>query len=228
MRGNILIIGLGGIGSMLAEPLCRYLAYKTDLKEITLMDGDRYEAKNILRQRVSREDIGRNKAEVWAQRIAWLFHELRVSAKDIYVSPANIKTLIPDESTIMLCVDNHATRKLVQAHVLELKNAVLISGGNDYTDGNVQVFIKKRGRALTPAITAYHPEIAEPIDKRPDELGCDEAVAEKPQLLFANMTAACLMLNAFYAVVENKTPAEEVYFDILKNAARPVTRKVKA
>ena len=228
MRGNILIIGLGGIGGMLAEPLCRYLAYKTDLKEITLIDGDRYETKNILRQRLSRDDVGRNKAEVWAQRIASLFHELRVSAKGSYVSPENIKALIPDESTIMLCVDNHATRKLVQTHALGLKNVLLISGGNDYTDGNVQVFIKKRGRILSPAITAYHPEIAEPIDKRPDELGCDEEVAEKPQLLFANMTAACLMLNAFYGVLENKPHAGEVYFDILKNAAKPVTRKVKA
>jgi len=37
---RIMIIGLGGIGGSLAEPLARYLAYSGACKERLLVDGD--------------------------------------------------------------------------------------------------------------------------------------------------------------------------------------------
>ena len=42
---NIKVIGLGGIGSYLVEPLTRYLTYNIDQSELklTLIDGDTYE-----------------------------------------------------------------------------------------------------------------------------------------------------------------------------------------
>ena len=67
--------------------------------------------------------------------------------------------------------------------------------------------------------------IAEPTDRRPDEIGCDDEVVSAPQLLMANMMAASLMLNALYALLSAKELRfTEAYFDVLANSVRAVKR----
>ncbi|OGV56710.1 MAG: hypothetical protein A2X45_13585 [Lentisphaerae bacterium GWF2_50_93] len=223
---KLIIIGLGGIGGALAEPMARYMAHSKDSRrQILLIDGDRYEPKNADRQRVACDEVGMHKADAWARRLSRMFPRLDVKGVTDYVTPANIQRMIQAEDAVMLCVDNHATRNLVQEHMLRLRDAILVSGGNDYTDGNVQIFLKRKGRALTAPITKHHPEIALPRDKRPDEIGCDEEIPESPQLVFANFMAAALMMNAYHRIVSGPTPSySEVYFDIGKNIARTVKR----
>ena len=59
---NIIIIGLGGVGSILSGHLCRFLNFSDDLpKNVLLVDGDEYESKNFERQEFTR--IG-NKADI--------------------------------------------------------------------------------------------------------------------------------------------------------------------
>lgn len=223
---KLIIIGLGGIGGALAEPMARYMAHgKGESLQMLLVDGDRYEPRNADRQRVSCDEIGQHKSELWARRMSRMFTVLDVKSVTAYVTPANIARIIQTGDTVMLCVDNHATRNLVQEHMLRLRDAVLISGGNDYTDGNVQVFVKRKGRMLTAPITKHHPEIENPADKRPDEIGCDEEIPDSPQLIFTNFMAAALMMNAFYRLSSGTEPLYgEVYFDIDKNIARTVKR----
>ena len=118
---RIMIIGLGGIGGSLAEPLARYLAYSDAAEELALVDGDRYERKNQDRQNITAIDNGRHKADVWAGRLAPMFPSMKVVGIACYVTPANVREIIPDGSVVMLCVDNHATRSLVQEHCLKLR-----------------------------------------------------------------------------------------------------------
>jgi molybdopterin/thiamine biosynthesis adenylyltransferase len=218
---KLVIIGLGGIGGALAEPLCRYLDHSDYIQQVKLVDGDRYEARNAERQQ---SVTGQNKADAWAKRLAGSFTKLTVGAVGSFITPDNIRLHLADNSIIMLCVDNHATRLLVQEHCSRLRNVTLISGGNDYYDGNVQVFARKNGRGLLPPITCFHPEIESPADRRPDELGCDEELPVFPQLLFANFMAASLMLNALFLALQDQFPHSEIYFDLRANAARPFTR----
>ena len=59
---RIAVIGCGGIGSALLDPLCRYINY-SDMKDkptIILIDGDNYEQKNSASQ--SFTEVGGNKA----------------------------------------------------------------------------------------------------------------------------------------------------------------------
>ncbi|MDD5600014.1 MAG: ThiF family adenylyltransferase [Victivallaceae bacterium] len=221
---RINVIGLGGIGGMLIGPLCRFLYFSQDKAELVLIDGDKFEPRNGNRQEVGLEGAGRNKAEVWKRRLLAEFKMPILSVTE-YVTPDNVESLIDDGDTVFMGVDNHASRKLVQERCERLRNVVLVSGGNDYCDGNVQIFVKRNGRKLTAPITRHHPEIANPQDKRPDELGCDEEAESAPQLLFANLTAACLMLNAFYALQQGKLDYGEVYFDIRNNLTARQTRR---
>ena len=66
----VVIVGLGGIGSHLAEPLCRFLSTLSSPPQVVLVDGDTYASDNRGRQRVGREEIGVNKAVAQARRLA--------------------------------------------------------------------------------------------------------------------------------------------------------------
>ncbi len=221
---EIKAIGIGGIGCALLPFLCRFLNYAGERARLTLIDGDGFERANAARQAFSR--LG-NKAEVKAQELAREFEALSLRAVPEFVTAANVGRLITAGDLVFLMVDNHATRRLVSDHAVTLAAVTLISGGNDYTDGNVQVYLRNRGLDLTPSLTRYHPEIAAPADRNPAELSCEELMAAgAPQLLFANLTVATLMLNAFYAWRQGALGYSEVYLDIIQNLTRPVDRPV--
>jgi molybdopterin/thiamine biosynthesis adenylyltransferase len=221
---EIKAIGIGGIGCALLPFLCRYLQYSGDKARITLIDGDSFERSNAARQAFTR--LG-NKAEVKARELAQEFENLSLRAAPEFVTPENVSRLLKEGDIIFLMVDNHASRKLVSGHAATLADVTLISGGNDFTDGNVQVYLRRDGRDLTPSLSRYHPEIAQPQDRNPGELSCEELMAQgAPQLLFTNLMVASMMLNAFYAFTQERLDYSEVYLDILENLTRPVSRPV--
>ena len=221
---EIKAIGIGGIGCALLPFLCRYLQYSGEKARITLIDGDRFERGNAARQAFS--GLG-NKAEVKSRELAQEYEAVAFRSRPEYVTEDNVARLIGEGEVVFLMVDNHASRHLVSRHVSSLADLSLISGGNDYEDGNVQVYIRQGGLDLTPSLARYHPEIATPQDRNPAALSCEELMAAgAPQLLFANLMVASLMLNAFYALREGRLNYSEVYLDILQNASRAVSRPV--
>ena len=221
---EIKAIGIGGIGCALLPFLCRFLQFSGEPARLTLIDGDRFERSNAARQAFSR--LG-NKAEVKALELAQEFEALAFRSAPEYVTEENAARLIVPGDLVFLMVDNHASRGLVSRHAATLADLTLISGGNDYEDGNVQVYIREKGRDLTPALTRYHPEIADPQDQNPAAMSCEELMAAGvPQLLFTNLMVASLMLNAFYALRQSRLNYSEVYLDILANVSRAVVRPV--
>jgi len=222
----VVVIGLGGIGSLLVEPLARYLNAVNTRKELFLVDGDAYSSSNADRQRMNEGDAGQNKAEVQACLLRSHFPNLSIQAKPVFVGPRNAGEILAEEDVVFLCVDNHATRKLVSDQARRLHDVLLISAGNDYTDGNVQVYWKEHGRQRTAPLDKYHEEIRYPRDQNPAELSCEE-LARLPsggQIIFANLTAAALALNAFYASTLTHPSYGEVYFDIRTNKVQPTER----
>lgn len=227
------IIGLGGIGSWLFRAVAPVIyGDKSRQWRLQLVDGDHYEAKNLSRQLFATSALSQNKAEA---NISWLResfgeaeHVLPMSQSS-YVTPETLPSIIGEKSTTLLCVDNHVTRKQVSDFTETLKDAILISGGNDSTDGNVQVMLRRRGKALTPTLGQWHPEIAEPTDKHPMDVSCAElSAAGDVQTIAANLFAASLMLNTFYRLMfASKTPIKEneFYFDILRNGVVGKVRK---
>jgi molybdopterin/thiamine biosynthesis adenylyltransferase len=136
-----------------------------------------------------------------------------------------------DGDTIFLCVDNHKTRCVVSKHCQTLDNVILISGGNDITVGNVQVYYKKEGVEVTSDLCAYHPEIGNPRDKAPYEKSCEELQESEPQLIFTNIMVATLMCCAYYNLLTGNIHIDnqigEAYFDITKLQCGSHIRKPK-
>lgn len=220
---QIKVIGVGGIGCALLPHLARYLQAKGEAARLTLVDGDAFEAQNADRQPFSH--LG-NKAKVKAVELAQQFEGLSFRAVTEYVTRENVETTIGSGDVVFLGVDNHATRRVVSDRCQRLAEVTLISGGNDYTDGNVQVYLRREDRDVTLPLTRFHPEIADPRDRSPHELSCEELSREAaPQLLFANLAVASAMLNAFYACDVGKLQYGEVYLDVLEGRANPIARE---
>ena len=223
---KIVVIGLGGVGSILCERLARFLNYSAELDaELFLVDGDTYETKNYERQEFTQ--MG-NKAEIKAGDLDEQYPQMKLDFFPAYINEANIAQAIREGDVVFLCVDNHKTRMIVSNYCKQLNDVTLFSGGNEFTDGNVQIYVRKGGKDLTPDLCAYHPEIANPEDKLPEEMSCEELAKSDPQLYFVNLFVATLMCGAFYnVVIREKIGASEVYFDMIQMSAIAQSRALK-
>ena len=224
---DIKIIGLGGVGSILCDNLSRYLNYSDDLKaNVDLIDGDYYELKNNARQTFSNTG---DKANVKCTELSYMFNKVRFRDFNEFINDDNVSSLITEDSIVFLCVDNHLSRKIISDHCETLNNVTVISGGNEYTDGNVQLYKREGGVNLTASLTEYHPEIDYPEDLSPEDMSCEELSKSEPQLLFTNLTVATIMCWMFYAIHQGKdvTKHGEVYFDITSMATLAKVRQSK-
>lgn len=226
---SIKLIGLGGVGGVVARYLCLFLAGASHPVSLVLIDGDAFEPGNASRMFFAHSG---NKAAVVREDLLGALDDLAISlvAVEEYVAPDNLERLIRERDCVLLCVDNHATRKLVGDHCATLRDICLISGGNDGIDGdeqrgtygNVQIYLRANGVDRTPPLTAYHPEIANPTDPLPSELSCAEALISTPQILFTNVATASAMLNAFLLEISGARGYSEACFDVAEARMQPV------
>jgi hypothetical protein len=222
------IIGLGGVGSIVARYGAVFLASANKPATMILLDGDSFEPKNAARMIFT--EMG-NKAETIRKDMVDKLGtcSLTIMAIPQFVEPKNIDTLIKDGDIVMMCVDNHATRKAISKHCEKLDNITLISGGNDGVDdgkrgtyGNCQIYVREKGKELCIPITKYHPEIENPKDKLPSEMSCMEQLESVPQILFANLAVASSMLNALLLCLSKRAYYCEACFDIAEGLSRPL------
>lgn len=106
-----MIIGVGALGSHLALLL-------RNLGDLVLVDGDRVEMKNVLAQLHSKPGVGKNKTVALSQMLS-LFDK-KVSTFPVMVSPTNMVSILSGADLVVDCMDNGASRILVQGGVRQL------------------------------------------------------------------------------------------------------------
>lgn len=241
---RVTVVGLGGIGSNLAPWTARFLSYIPGEHTLTLVDGDEFEDKN--RERQSFVSMG-NKAQSVAQRLAHEFGfaraKLTIDAVPEFLSPENAAFILLEDEIVLLCVDNHATRKFVSEYAGAVKNVSVISGGNEELVGNAAVYLRRDGTDATPPLTFDHPEILHPTERAPYEMSCEErAAAGAPQFFAANLYAAVCMFGTLFRLVMYpdgfitdvkgegmlavETAYTETWFDVHRN--RMMSRRIVA
>jgi molybdopterin/thiamine biosynthesis adenylyltransferase len=227
------LIGLGGVGGILARYASVFLNSLGGEVRLVLVDGDTFEHSNATRMLFS--DYG-NKATVMRRELLGRFTDsaLAVVAVEEYVTAESVARLIHSGDICLLAVDNHATRKLVNDHCTGLADICLISGGNDGagpdssgtvrrgTFGNVQAYVRRNGQGVSCPLTRNHPEIEKPADRLPTDLNCTELIASVPQVLFANLAVASAMLNTLWLYLCGELHYGELAFDIADGLMRPV------
>jgi hypothetical protein len=225
---RIKLIGLGGIGCVVLHYLAMFLRSLMREVRLVIIDGDRFEPKNMERMDFK---SGGNKAEVKAEETLKMLGSCDLSIVPIaeHVNQENVDRLIQEGDYVILCVDNHPTRRLVSERCGKLSNVVLISGGNDGIDppkeqgtyGNVQIAVRQGGQDATAPITKYHPEIANATGEIPGDGGCGQIVESVPQILFTNLAVASAILNALFAYTCGRLKYQEVQLDILEARSMP-------
>ena len=111
------IIGLGGVGGIVARYGCVFLSSLGADARVVFIDGDKFETANATRMLFSTSG---NKAEILRADLLEHFVDTRLTldAIDQFVTPDNIGDLIREGDIAILTVDNHATRKLVERLLL--------------------------------------------------------------------------------------------------------------
>jgi molybdopterin/thiamine biosynthesis adenylyltransferase len=230
---RVKLIGAGGVGEKLARNLVIYLAAQPAETHLSIIDGDAFEPANAARMWFA--NAGNKAAVLRAELLPRLLDSaLCLVAIEEFVTRDNLPRLIQDGDIVLLAVDNHATRKLVNDHCANaLRDVCVISGGNDGvgpdssgavrhgTYGTVQFYLRQDGVDVTPSLTRYHPEIERPKDRLPTEASCTELAASVPQILFTNLTVAAAMLSTLWLYVHGAITYRELAFDIAEGRMVP-------
>jgi hypothetical protein len=229
------LIGAGGTGSILFPLLVRALdtifRSRDERWTLTVIDGKEVAASKLERQLFDGRFAGINKAVALAHQYAT--DPETVIAVPTYLDKRNIRS-IRDGAMILIAADNFPVRARIEKHILSLPNGVVINGGNEMTDGSLQIFVRRNGVNITPPLSQGHAEILRKDGRDPAALSCEQ-IAELPsgeQTIIANSMSATLMLNAvrrYYEWESNADnapfpPGEEAFFDMNTLALRATTR----
>lgn len=99
-NAHVLIVGVGGVGSYVAELLCR-----AGVGKVTLIDGDTVQASNINRQLPALQStVGREKVEVVCERLKQINPNIELFPRPIFIKDDIIPDLF-DEAEFSFVVD---------------------------------------------------------------------------------------------------------------------------
>lgn len=189
-----LLIGAGGTGSVLAEPLLTWLiATHGENFLLGIVDGDTVETHNLARQLFRPYMVDMPKATALARKL----DHPNVFGKAEFLTDENIVEMVTDGDVVIIAADNYAVRRRITEHAKTLANIRVINAGNEDDHGSLQDYIRADSRDLTPPLDFMHPEIAEGKGVDPTELSCLER-AELPgggQTLSANFMSAAWILG---------------------------------
>jgi tRNA A37 threonylcarbamoyladenosine dehydratase len=102
-KANILIVGLGGVGSFAAEFIAR-----AGVNKITLVDGDVFDITNKNRQLTALDStIGKSKAQVLASRLKDINSAIELTILEEFLSPERAYEIVSEEFDYVLdCIDS--------------------------------------------------------------------------------------------------------------------------
>jgi molybdopterin/thiamine biosynthesis adenylyltransferase len=110
LEATVLIVGLGGLGGLVAETLARM-----GIGCLCLVDGDVFEAHNLNRQLLSTVDrIGKPKGDAAGDRLKAINPGLEVTVTAEFLSPENARRLVGSCDIAVDCLDNIRSRFLLE------------------------------------------------------------------------------------------------------------------
>ena len=103
-NANVLVIGLGGVGSFAAEFLAR-----AGVGKMTIVDGDVVDITNINRQLPAlHSTIGKLKAEIVGERLLDINPELQLTKINEFLNPENMEDILDSQKFdyVLDCIDS--------------------------------------------------------------------------------------------------------------------------
>lgn len=122
---HVAIVGLGGVGSWVAEALAR-----SGVGELTLIDMDHIAESNINRQvHALTSTVGMAKIEAMRERIALINPGCKVHCVDLFVEPENWPRILPSQVTAVVDACDQVQSKAAMADWARRSKAIFVSVG---------------------------------------------------------------------------------------------------
>ena len=234
----ITVVGCGGTGGFVAEGLCRLFQGRE--ATIVLVDHDRVEPHNLLRQNFYPEDVGRFKSQALADRLAKAFR--RPVGYSVYAfreedsrSDGGRYPGLPHygNSLIIGCADNAAARRAMAECLPGDPRRWLIDAGNDTNWG--QVLVGNVAEPVTlheppftgetchlaPAPTLQRPDLLTAVSTRPPDVDCAAALDLTDQDPTINQMMASLVLQVVRRMAAGSCPFMGLYLDMEQGTVTP-------
>lgn len=239
MYFDIVQVGCGGNGGYLTQRLSKLISSLNKISNghttvgYTLVDLDRVEEKNLLRQPFISKDLNKNKAKVLSERYGRSY-KIPIFYREEYIEsveemkncfPTLKEDFIKEPGVIYFriligAVDNNATRKIMHKYFLEDRSLVYIDCGIDGVLSEGTEDEKRRSGYSGHCVCGVHSEddmIAPVAGVYPDILqdetsllptqSCGENVVSQPQRMQSNEMAALITMGYL-----NQILAERVLF----------------
>ena len=145
---KVLVIGCGGIGSFFIREI--YQLFENGVKgtenlELTMVDEDKVEEKNLRYQNFDIEDLGNYKAESLNKRYPFFFENKFIKSTDD----------LKEKEVIILAVDNGKVRKMVY-EFCEKNNIYFIDMRSE--GRAITIFTKHKSNDLKTLLSTIDPE----------------------------------------------------------------------
>ena len=135
LSSKVLIVGVGGLGSPVAEFLSR-----AGIGSLGIIDDDRVSLSNLHRQSLyNSSDIGKFKVKIAKDKIKKINPNTKVITYKVRLNNENFKKIINDYNYIVDGSDNFTTKFLLNDFCLKFKK-VLVTGAISKFDGHVFTF----------------------------------------------------------------------------------------
>lgn len=222
---NVTLIGAGGNGSELFESLIKInhglKALGHEVLNVTVLDDDKVEEHNILRQRFYFHEVGEYKSLTLVHR-ANMLHGTNWEAMPRRFTE-NDTGIIGTSDLVITAVDTVSARIAVHKAKLKLrpcKNKYWLDLGVDRTQGQI-IFggmWDDCGSDNLPNLIAYHPELLS-MKENSDIPSCSAAESISRQDLFVNSMAAQIACNMLWRAVRmGMIENNYAFFDLVSGA----------
>lgn len=247
---RFVIIGVGGTGGWLTMGLAATIEHSDiDPKVLVLVDGDSFEPKNQERQHFM--NLG-NKAAVRAAEVQpmypktvilpderWVVDEIpkdkEETTKVVTAGPTKTSKehLLQEDDWVFLCVDNFKCRADVVAAAQHFKNLNIFLVGNDEEYfGSVYHYERRDGKDITWDPLSFKDELANPPDRNPGAMSCQEraAIEGGTQFIWTNMAVAAWVGSLVNRLIFRPDKSEaaqwdELMFDLRDGSASTSVRR---
>ena len=233
------MVGCGGTGGFVAEGLCRLFQGRE--ATIVLVDHDRVEPHNLLRQNFYTEDVGRFKSQALADRLArafqrpvgysvYPFREGGLPAPTDTATPACPLTGTPCSSAAPTtpphagrwpspCRATRAGGSSTQA-TTPTGDRCLSATSPTATFGDEQAFVDQTCHLL-PAPTVQRPDLLTAVSTTPPDVDCAAALDLTDQDPTINQLMASLVLQVVRRMTAGTCPFMGLYLDMEQGTVTP-------
>ena len=228
---TLVIVGCGGTGSLVAEGLCRLLI-NSDLM-LMLVDFDRVEPHNLLRQNFFAGEVGKFKSQALAERLSRQYgrkigYSVMPYERDMFDEPMGAGMYHKAMSLIIIgCVDTPEARRSIADGMSANWNNWWLDAGNGHHSGQVLLgntqdigrlkeSFDSVGHTVSklPIPSLQLPALLIPQVEKTRPRDCAELIEDDEQSPTINQAMAMLVVDFIYRLLTGTLTNMGAYIDL--------------